>query len=267
MTGPAPPRQRLLLLLIGSVLWLFGSSPVQAQSPPAVKTVSDTVAVNPSGRLEVDNRRGRISIETWDRDEVGYRVRIEPPNDGGDVSFTSLDVSHSESKVKLDPDFPWRFQIPGFITISPGGAERAVLHYTIAVPASIELELDAHRSTIDLSGLTGPVEIDLHSGSVTGTNLSGGLNLEIHSGKTRLTYTRFTAPISIDSFDGAVRLTLPAGVGFDLETQLSSADQLTAGESLSLPSPAETNYEGPVNGGGPLVSIDAPSGTIELRTP
>lgn len=252
---------------MGSVLCLLGPKPIQAQPSPAVKTVSDTVAVDSSSTLEVDTHRGRISIETWDRAAVGYRVRIEPPNEGGDVSLTSLDVSHADNELELSPDFPWKVQIPGLVTISPGGPERAFLHHAIAVPKWIELDLDAHRSTIDLSGLTGPTEIELRSGAITGTDLSGRLDLEIHSGDTDLTYARLAAPVSIESPDGPVRLTLPAGTGFDLETELSSANQLTGSASLSLPAPTENNYEGPVNGGGPLVSIHAQAGPVELRTP
>lgn len=259
---------RLLVSLLLGMFWLLGAGVTWAQpSSPSIKTVSDTVALDPSGTVEIDNHRGSITVTTWDRAQVGYDVLIEPANDGDDLPFTSLATTRSEDELELDPDFPWRFHIPGVITISPGGTERATFHYTVAMPKSASLQIDDYASTIEISGIEGSVEIDTYSGGVTGTNLSGGLDLEGHSGDAQVTLTRLTAPLSIDTFSGSVRLTLPEDAGFDLETDLTRADQLTASGTLSLPSPTKGNYEGTVNGGGPLLSIQTHSGTVELRTP
>jgi hypothetical protein len=99
--------RRAVLLVASGVLGLMGTPVLHAQSPPATKMVSDTVALPSSGTVKVDNYRGSITITTWDRAEVGYRVRIEPAAEGEDVQFTSLDVTRpAEETLNLDPDFP-----------------------------------------------------------------------------------------------------------------------------------------------------------------
>lgn len=251
------------------LLWIAAPTPAHAQSAsPTVKTVSDTVTLDPSGAVEVDNVRGSITVTTWDRAEVGYEVRIEPANEEGDVSLTSLDVERTENKLDLDPDFPWRVQIPGVVTISPGGTERAHLHYTLQLPRAVDLEIDDHASTIDVSGPNGRLDVDTHSGPITATGLSGGLDLDLHSGDAQVSFTRLTASVSIDAAEGRVWLVLPAGTGFTLDAEPDEPDLLTASDAFPLPAPSsEGAYEGDVNEGGPTLSLDTHTATVELRTP
>ena len=259
-------RPSVAVLAVGLLLGLIGTGPGQAQ--PASKTVSDTVALNPSGLVEIDTRSGSITVQTWDRAEVAYEVRIASPNEGGDVALTTLDVTHSAGELDLDADFPWRFTIPGVVTISPGGTERALFHYTVTIPQSAQLEVDDYASTTTINDVQGAVLLDTYSGTIEASGLGGGLTLEMYDGSARLAFSALTAPVSLDTYGGSVRLTLPAGAGFDLNTDLERAAQLTANDAFSLPSPTDDGeYDGPVNGGGPALSVESYSGTIELRTP
>jgi hypothetical protein len=254
------------LITVGVLLSLIATGPVQAQ--PAAQTVRDTVALDPSGTVEIDTYKGSVTVTTWDRAAVGYEVVIEPPYDGDDVPFTHLDVRHSEEELELDADFPWRLQLFGVITISPGGTERAPFHYTVSVPASARLEIDDYASALQVADVKGDVVIDTYSGTVEASNLGGGLDLEAYETSAQVSFSGLTAPVSLDTYSGPVDLTLPSGAGFDLETDLQSANQLTVDGSLSLPPPTEDgNYDGPVNGGGPELSIESYGSTITLRTP
>lgn len=265
-TPSAPTHPSGVVLAVGLLLGIIGTGPVQAQ--PATKTVSDTVALDPSGTVEIDTRSGSITVQTWDRAEVAYEVRIESPTEGDDVALTTLDVTHSANELDLDADFPWRFQIPGVVTISPGGTERALFHYTVTIPQSAQLEIDDYASTTTIDGVKGAVLLDTYSGTIEASGLGGGLELEAYNTSAEISFSALTAPISVDTYAGPVRLTFPPGTGFDLETDLQRADQITASETLPLPSVTEDgNYDGPVNGGGPELSVESYSGTIELRTP
>lgn len=256
----------IALMTAGLLLGLIATGPAQGQ--PAPKTVSDTVALNPSGTVEIDTYKGSVTVTTWDRSAVGYEVVIKPPYEGDDMPFTHLDVRHSEAELALDADFPWRLQLFGAITISPGGTERAPFHYTVSVPESTRLEIDDYASTIQVSDLRGDLVVDTYSGSLEASALAGGLALDMYDGPVQISFSDLTAPVSLDTYSGPVDLTLPNGAGFDLETDLHSADQLTVDGPLSLPEPTEDgNYDGPVNGGGPGLSIESHSSTITLRTP
>jgi hypothetical protein len=255
-----------VVLAAGVLLSLLGLGSAPAQ--PTVKTASDTVALSPSGTVEIDTYKGSVAVETWDRAAVGYRVRIEPRNGSDDVSFTTLDVTHTEQELELEADSPWRIQIPGVLTISPGGTERASFHYVVTIPTTAHLEIDDHSSAIQIAEVGGTVVIDTYAGTVEASGLAGGLELEMYDGSARVSFSALTAPLSVDTYAGPVDITLPAGAGFDLETDLRRADQLTAGAALSLPTVTEDgDYDGPVNGRGPALSIESYSSPITLRTP
>lgn len=266
MMAALSSRSSSVILALGVLLGLIGPASVQAQ--PASKTVSDTVALAPSGTVEIDTRNGSVTVQTWERAEVAYEVRIESPVEGGDVALTTLDVTHSADELDLHADFPWRLQIPGVVTISPGGTERALFHYTVTIPQSAGLEVDDYASKTTIDGVEGPVALDTYSGTIEASDLGGGLELEAYDASAQISFSAFTAPISVDTYAGPVRLTLPLQAGFDLETDLQRPDQLSASETLPLPPRTDDgNYDGPVNGGGPDLSIESYSGTIELRTP
>lgn len=258
-------RACLLLLVLSGVLSIAGTRAGYAQSRAAVKMVSDTVALASTGVLEVENHRGRVAVTTWERDAVGYGVRIVPPEGDDDTPLTSLDVTREENRLELEPDYPWQFTIPGLVTISPGGPERPRLRYAITMPRSAQLEIDSHSASISVSGVEGGLEIDTHDGGVETAALRGEVSLETHSGPVRIDMTALTAPLAVDTFDGAVRLSLPADAGFELEAELNRADLLTTDEAWTLPAPTDNEYEGPVNGGGPPLTIESFSGIVELR--
>ena len=67
---------------------------------------------------------------------------------------------------------------------------------------------------------------------------------------------------SAETHSGTLRFFLPADAGFELRTDLGSAD-LTVGSTFGTPSTKEGRQV--FNGGGPELFIDAFSGTVEFR--
>jgi hypothetical protein len=214
------PRPRLLLLVLGGLLSVVGTRVGYAQSSSAVKTVSDTIALDSTGALEVENHKVRIAVTTWERDAVAYSARIVPAEGESSTPLTSLDVTRDEGRLELGPDYPWRFTIPGVVTISPGGPERPRLRFAIVMPRTAQLEIDAYSASVDVAGVEGTVEIDTYEGPVEATGLGGGGEFETYSGDARIDFAALTAPVSIETYSGPVRLTLPADTGFELETEL-----------------------------------------------
>ena len=265
MTDVEFSASHFLVLVLGALLSVGGSRASYAQSGSAVKTVHDTVALAPTGVLEVENQKGRISVTTWDRAAVGYEVRIVSPEGDDSTPLTALDVTHEETRLALGPDFPWRIKIPGVITVSPGGAERPRLQYTITMPRSARLRIDDYTSTISITGVEGGVQLDTYTGSVQGTGLRGELDLGTYTGSVQVGVASLSAPVKVDTYTGTVHLTLPPDAGFALETDLRDGDQLTVEGPWTLPAPTDGNYEGAVNGGGPPLSIEVFTGAVTLR--
>lgn len=272
------PRSFIVLLVIGCSLGVFQRTEAQSP-PPGAKTQSDTVDFNANGEVEIDNRTGSITVTTWDRAKVGYEVTLAPA-EGDSVVTTGIDIHHTEEEMSFDHDHSWSLRIPGLLTISPDGDSEPIGHYRIVMPRTAGLEIDDYASTIQVTDLRANADIDSHQGSVTirgvegtlaldtfsGTaeamELRGRVNLETHSGRLTAAFEEFSGPSIAETYSGDLRLFLPSNTGFGVEMNADSS-QFTIDEAFGTPSRDGDRWI--YNGGGPNLSADTFSGTIELH--
>jgi hypothetical protein len=279
---PFALRSLIVVLTVG--LGLLQGATAQPSSsetslPPGAKTRSDTVDLSPDGRVEISNRTGSITVTTWDRDQVGYAVTLAP-REGTSVVATDFDIDHSDEELSFGHDHSWSIRIPGLLTISPDGTSEPIGHFRVVMPRTAHLEIDDHESTIEVSGVQGKVNIDTHAGTVTATGLGndlkletfsgtatatgirGGAELETHSGRITAAFETFSAESSAETHSGPLRLFLPSNTGLVLETDADST-LVTVDEAFGSPSRDEERWT--YNGGGPDLSIETFSGSVEVR--
>ena len=270
-------RSLIAALIVGLSLGVVQRT--QAQSPPGAKTRSDTVDLNSTGKVEIDNRMGSITVTTWDRSQVGYEVTLAPSEDDSVVA-TDFDIDHSDEELSFGHDHSWSIRIPGLLTISPDGGSEPVGHFWVVMPRTAHLEIDDHDSTIEVSDVQGNVNLDTYSGTVTAEEVGGNVRLETYSGdatasglrgRTELeTYSgritaafeEFSAASSGETYSGDLRFYLPADTGFVLETDADSSE-VTIHEVFGTPTKDEDQWT--FNGGGPELSVETFSGTVEVR--
>lgn len=269
------------------------------------RTMSGTVRLASDGKVTVDNHEGRITISTWDREEVRYEAVVRPEPDAEHPEATTVRVDRSdehfaietrydESKGSSDGLFGWG-----------DGQNIMPVEYALTVPRTAEVEIDDHDSDIEIRGLTGSLEIDNHDGPVQiaehggdltidthdsditlrgvagrleidshdseidADGLRGGFALDTHDATGRVAFDAYTDDIEVDSHDAEITFLLPADAGFDLETRFHDAD-LRADFDLTPfirdPDDDEPDYEGRVRGGGPRLTLNSHGGDFEIRS-
>lgn len=275
----AMPCPLLRPFLVNSLLWgLVFSGTVAAQ--PSTKTISDTVALNRTGAVEIENQRGSIRITTWDRAQVGYEIALESP-DQDSVFLSDLDLEHSDQQFSAEPDEPWSLRIPGILTIAPGGTESPIVHYRITMPNTADLDIDDYGSTIDvedveanleletyqgeatLDAVTGFLTLETYQGTITATDIRGGVDAETYQGTLSVSFDRFSTESSVETYSGSLRLFLPAETAFALSTDLVSTT-LSVDEAFGSPTTRDETRI--FNGGGSTLEIEAYSGTVDVRS-
>lgn len=299
-----------------------------AQSP--ARTVSDTPPLDAEGEVTVDNHEGSITVTTWDRDRVQYKAEIMPTDEDPDAEKVSIRTRTSNDRLQLitdheegdDESVVFGFDEDGFRW---GGVDIPAVHYTIRMPETAALTINDHESTIDVTGLAGPLRIDTHEGRIsvaeqqadviidshespisitdqtgdvridthedrmelrrvtgrltvdthegtlTAEELDGGLQFDAHDGSARVSFASLSHSVFANTHDGDVTLTLPAGAGFDLDTEFDDdADLLSDFDLQSIrvsdEDDDEVNYRGGVNGGGPMVRLETEDGDVALRS-
>ena len=264
---------------IGLVLSL-GVATGAAGQPAPPDTVEDTVRLAPEGAVDLsDTHEGTITVTTWERDRLAYR--IAPVSAKDSMVASNAIVRRTDQGFMIDQDgASWSLRIPGLLRISPSAGGNLAAHYHVTMPETATLEIEDYTSTIDVSGVEGDVEIDTHAGTVavdsvdgmldlgahsgriTATGIRGGIALDVFSGDASVAFETLSAPSTAETHSGTLRFFLPAEAGFTLQTDLDSTG-LVVDEAFGPPS---TNDEGRAfNGGGPTLALDAPPGAVTVR--
>ncbi|WP_263820624.1 DUF4097 family beta strand repeat-containing protein [Salinibacter sp.] len=264
---------------IGLVLSL-GVATGAAGQPAPPDTVEDTVRLAPEGAVDLsDTHEGTITVTTWERDRLAYR--IAPVSAKDSMVASNAIVRRTDQGFLIDQDgASWSLRIPGLLRISPSAGGNLAAHYHVTMPETATLEIEDYTSTIDVSGVEGDVEIDTHAGTVavdsvdgmldlgahsgriTATGIRGGIALDVFSGDASVAFETLSAPSTAEIHSGTLRFFLPAGAGFTLQTDLDSTG-LVVDEAFGPPS---SNDKGRAfNGGGPTLALDAPPGAVTVH--
>src|SRR5205085_1045353 len=160
---------------------------VALSAAAAEKRVHKTVPLAASGNVSIDTHNGTVTVTTWNQPSVDVSARIEPgeiANDD-DVRLTEIHVTGSGDSVRIESDYsavPSRFVFFGISRDFP------LVHYTVSMPASARLTVEAHNSTVRVSGLRNDVKINTHNGNVDLAGIDGAASVETHNGNVRVAF-------------------------------------------------------------------------------
>src|SRR5690606_22931891 len=163
-------RHRILAPSIAFAL-LVAATAAWADTP-----IDETRALDPDGRIEIDNLKGRIDVEAWDRAEVRITGSL-----GEGVEKLEIDGDNRSLSVRVK--YPRRGGL-GFRSGDNTGPTR--LH--VMVPLRADLEIDSVAADIDVVGVApAEVSIDSVSGKVVLVGAPRELSVETVSGDLRVT--------------------------------------------------------------------------------
>jgi DUF4097 and DUF4098 domain-containing protein YvlB len=252
------------------------------EDPDAEKT---TIQVQPSDdrlRLATAHKEGDDESVVFGFDEDGFRwggidipavhYTITMPRGAAlriDDHESRIDVTGLAGKLQIDSH-------EGPITVAEQRGEIAIDSHES--PISItdqagDVRLDTHEGHIELRRITGRLSVDTHDGDLTAEEMDGGFRFEAHDGSARVSFATLSDDVFADTYDGDVTITLPAGTGFDLDTDfdddvdLRSDFDLRSIRIVDDEDDDEVNYRGDVNGGGPEIRLESHDGDVTLRSP
>ena len=278
-------NRHLLGLMISGALMLTAISPSAIYAQES-REISKTIAFSRDGRISVKGFKGSIKIKTWDQAQVDIQVRIEA--DGSSrrevdaVATTEIYMDESRDRLYIATDYDrvndlrnnWGWH---------GGVNLPLVHYTLTVPQSVQLDIEDHKSEIEVNGLKAPVRISSHKGPMTikdiethkarvnVTGLNGSLDLRTHESDVEVEFVHLADRTRIETHKGDIALILPEKARFDLDAEMGrKGDFRSDFDVRSLERQTERRnrdleYRGPVNGGGPLLSLRTDKGYYRIH--
>lgn len=243
---------RSALTGVATASFLLASAGVHAQS-----AINQTHALDPEGRVEIDNVKGRIQVEAWDRPEVRITGTL-----GKGVE--KLEVEGDRGHLSIEVKYPNRGGFGLFSSDNTGPTDLQVM-----VPIRAELEIDSVAANVDVKGVAPrEVSIDSVSGDVVLVGAPAELSIDSVSGDVRATTN--SRSVDVASVSGDIHLSgrLEGEVG--VETVSGNADvgvhessvRSLSGSSVSGDLRIRTAL---VSGGD--ISLETVSGDVDLRLP
>lgn len=235
------------------------------------------------GKLEINQVRGDIKIETYEGKEV---IIVATANgdkdddcnscdDDGEkrsapagmkrIASSSVEFSASENnnRVKIETN-SWKKGI----------------NLDIKIPANFDLKVSTVHGKIDVKGVVGQMEVSTVHGPLTFTDVSGSIVCNTVHGDVIANFKKVSdEPMSFVTLHGNVDITLPAGVKATAKMKSDKGEIYTDFEMSVEKSRPETKsadkggYKvsinswvyGDINGGGPEYTMKNMHGDIIIR--
>jgi hypothetical protein len=212
-------------------------------------------ALQPNGRVVIQNLYGDVQIVAWDRDQVLVQA-VKKSSDPRRLDDAQIVVDSSYEKLSV------RTQYAGSDAEHPASVD-----YRIMVPRGANLEnVKLINGGLCISGLAGPVKASSVNGSIHADRLEGQADLSTINGQLEAAFEKVsrTNGISLSSVNGAIRLSIPAGANATLDaSNLSGGIDSKFGRALRGSSGNRLHAQ--VRRGGTAIRVRNVNGGISIR--
>lgn len=187
-------------------------------SAHAATPIDQTRPLDPRGRVEIENLKGRIQVSAWDRNEVKVTGTL---GDG----VEKLEVEGDRGNLSIKVQYPER---SGWSRKDRTGPTTLILH----VPLRASLDIESVAAEVHVDGVA-PAELEIESvsGGIVVAGAPGQANIETVSGNQVLTLNS-GGEVSAESVSGDITLRGRLKGELDLETVSGNVQVDSVGESV-----------------------------------
>ncbi len=176
------------------------------------KKLSETFPISDNGTVRLDNRYGEIQVNTWNQSRVQIdvliRVEADSESDFQDM-LKRIDVSLSGSNNRVSGVTTIESRRSasswwGFIT-GDSHSDDFKIYYTVNLPATVQLEVDARYCDVALPNLSGTTRLDVGYGDLVAGRLSGKSEVDVSYGSARIEQLGNNSAVKLRYSEGSLR--------------------------------------------------------------
>lgn len=283
---------RLLMLTVMAA----GAAPALAHAQAPVDTV---IAVDPGGRLDLENFKGSVTVDAWNRDAV--RVIADAPREAVRIQGGGEALSVRTAHHRGDRSIDYRLNVPAAWDLSIHGVDTDVTIreargrlqvHTVNGDISAEggrgvVQLNSVQGSVSLSGGEGrgelssvndAVRVDGFRGDLAVTTVNGEVTLRgVESGSVEsttvngsITYQgslRTDGWYRFNTHNGEVGVVVPPGTGASVDVSTFNGDFQADFPVTVDRSRNRKKFNFTLGGGGARIELSTFNGTIRLRAP
>ncbi|MEL1263590.1 DUF4097 family beta strand repeat-containing protein [Pseudoxanthomonas putridarboris] len=233
-------------LLLGSALL---ASPALAQT-----AIDETRPLDPRGRVDINNIKGRIEVRGWERDEVKITGTL-----GKGVERLQVDGGgpHLSVEVRYPKSGGW------------GGNQSGPTELVLMVPLRADLDIESVAADVHVTGMaSNELSISSVSGSVVAAAAPRKADVETVSGSAHLTLN--SADVDVQTVSGNIVLRGRLNGDISTETVSGRIEVTVNGEQVRDLSTSTVSGRAEVSTAlapGGEISMESVSGDLLLRLP
>ena len=261
---------RALTKMAASAALFLAAGLLQASD---TKEVHRTMPLARDGRVSIETFKGSVTVSTWDRAEVKIDAVIEPDGTDSDqkekVAETEVRISGSGSSVTIRSDYHNAHHLHSFLSglFDWNSGVLPLVRYTIQMPASARLEIEDHKSDIQVSGLKSDLKLHTYKGTGRVTALDGAARIETYKGDIRVEFARYSHDSRFETHKGDIEVRLPRDSRFELDADAGRRGGVESDFAMTTRAGnwRATHASGAINGGGPRMHMTTYKGTLRVR--
>ncbi len=210
--------------------------------------------------LVLDSETGSLTVVGTDTEEV--RLRIER------IARGATQASAASRLERLTIDEAGDEEIYQYV-FRCNGVEGARVEVTAEVPRATRLNIAVERGAVRLSGVAGAVAVENELGPVEAAGLAGReVVIETELGPIDAAFAALPADaeVRLETENGSVALTLPAGVSADVEAKTQTGTISVGGLAFTNPTlnAVGNHFRGRLGRGEAAVRIETEVGSVTL---
>jgi DUF4097 and DUF4098 domain-containing protein YvlB len=217
-----------------------------------------TVPLNATGRVSLENINGNVEIAGWDKNEVQIDA-VKSARDQQRLDEAKIEVEGSGDSVHIRTRYP-----EGRTNDNP-----ASVHYTLHVPARALIDkVNLVNGNLELSQVLGDVDANLVNGKLTAHDLSGRADLSTVNGSSDVEFRTLTNVnnVKISAVNGSIKLVLPASPNAEI-----SASTVNGNIKSDFPMQVESKFvgqrlQGTLGSGGTRISLSNVNGSTHIAS-
>jgi Toastrack DUF4097 len=241
---------------VGVIFILLVTAAMFAMPGRAADAVFDrTFPLPPGGSFELENVNGPITITGWDRAAVEVHAVKMTRQEAAELARVRIDVEKRPGGISVATVYP-----------HDAGVEVSVA-YHIQVPRRVLLrQVETVNGTVRASGVDAIGTLQSVNGDVEVLDSSGGLSARTTNGNVRMELLRLNpaGPLTLDTVNGSIALSLPADAGVALHVHSLNGDFRS---ELPLSRTGAYNpreFRGSLGDGRVAVTLETVNGKIRL---
>lgn len=156
------------------------------------KTYSKSYSVTANDKLKIDNLYGKISVNTWNHNEIKVEVQVKVvARDEKDAKKLLDNVSIKNGKAGATISFKTNIAKEGGVWNMLSGNNKNVyrrveINYNILMPAKNAIDISNHWGIIELPNLDGKVVINCSYTNLIAQSLSNTAEIHINNGDAKI---------------------------------------------------------------------------------